>query len=184
MKKLILTIAMLLMLIPSLCFAVEPVIKSDSRTFNPLKGIYDLQGHVFVQFPAHDTTLTITGDTTKVHLYQMEVHGQGNITLSFGEMRFKCDRVDVYHADRTVYVAGNGDFKDEGMLATADKGSYCWKTKLASFQGNVKVNGKAQKGDVVYNVMTKKLVETAPASDTQQNAKIKLEASSKANKKK
>lgn len=159
MKKLILAIVMLLMLIPSMCLAVEPVIKSDSRTFNPLKGIYDLQGHVFVQFPAHDTTLTITGDNTKVHLYQMEVHGQGNITLSFGEMRFKCDKVDVYHSDRTAYVEGNCDFKDKGMLITADKGSYCWRTKLASFQGNVKINGKAQKGDVVYNVMTKKLVD-------------------------
>ena len=164
MKKFLLTILMLLMLIPSLCFAVEPTIKSDTRTFNPLKGIYDLQGHVFVQFPAHDTLLTITGDNTKVHLYQMEVHGQGNITLSFGEMSFKCDKVDVYHSDRTAYVEGNCDFKDDGMLITADKGSYCWKTKLASFQGKVKVNGKAYKNDVVYNVMTKKLVDAKDAA--------------------
>ena len=159
MKKFLLTILMLLMLIPSICFAVEPTIKSDTRTFNPLKGIYDLQGHVFVQFPAHDTLLTITGDNTKVHLYQMEVHGQGNITLSFGEMSFKCDKVDVYHSDRTAYVEGNCNFQDTGTTITADKGSYCWKTKLASFQGNVKVNGQPHAGDIGYNVITKKLIE-------------------------
>ena len=60
MKKLLLILTMLVMMLPSMCFA-DPVIKSDSRTFNPLTGVYDLQGNVFVQFPAHDTTLTITG---------------------------------------------------------------------------------------------------------------------------
>lgn len=94
------------MMLPSMCFA-DPVIKSDSRTFNPLTGVYDLQGNVFVQFPAHDTTLTITGDATKVYLYAMEVHGQGNIRLSFGDMSFACDKVDVYHSGRTAYVNGN-----------------------------------------------------------------------------
>lgn len=59
MKKLLLILTMLVMMLPSMCFA-DPVIKSDSRTFNPLTGVYDLQGNVFVQFPAHDTTLTIT----------------------------------------------------------------------------------------------------------------------------
>ena len=63
MKKLLLILTMLVMMLPSMCFA-DPVIKSDSRTFNPLTGVYDLQGNVFVQFPAHDTTLTITGDAT------------------------------------------------------------------------------------------------------------------------
>ena len=101
MKKLLLILTMLVMMLPSMCFA-DPVIKSDSRTFNPLTGVYDLQGNVFVQFPAHDTTLTITGDATKVYLYAMEVHGQGNIRLSFGDMSFACDKVDVYHSGRTV----------------------------------------------------------------------------------
>ena len=159
MKKIILALFMLLMLLPSMCGAVEPTIKSDKRTFNPLTGVYDLQGHVFVQFPAQDTMLTITGDNTKVYLYNMEVHGQGNITLSFGKMSFQCDKVDVYHYDRTAYVEGNCNFQDDGMVITSDKGSYCWKTKIADFQGNVKVNGKASKSDVRYDVMTKKLVQ-------------------------
>ena len=47
MKKIILALFMLLMLLPSMCGAVEPTIKSDKRTFNPLTGVYDLQGNVF-----------------------------------------------------------------------------------------------------------------------------------------
>ena len=42
MKKLLLILTMLVMMLPSMCFA-DPVIKSDSRTFNPLTGVYDLQ---------------------------------------------------------------------------------------------------------------------------------------------
>ena len=158
MKKLFLALVMALMLLPSLCLAAEPVIKSDSRSFNPLNGVYDLQGHVFVQLPAHDTTLTITGDTTQVHLYKMEVHGQGNITLSFGEMSFKCDKVDVYHSERVAYVEGKCRFKDGNVNINSDQGSYNWRTKLAVFQGNVKVNDKAQEDAVTYNVMTRKFI--------------------------
>jgi hypothetical protein len=161
MKKAFLILTLLLALLPTLCFAekVDPVITSDTRTFNPIKGIYDLRGNVFVQFPAHDTTLTITGDATKVYMYTMEVHGQGNITLSFGDMTFKCNKVDVYHSDRTAYVEGSCTFKDGDTSITADKGSYCWSTKLAAFQGNVIINGKPHDGDVAYNVLTKELVE-------------------------
>ena len=161
MKKLLLVITMLLMLLPSLCFA-DPVIKSDSRTFNPINGVYDLQGNVFVQFPVHDTTLTITGDTTKVYMYAMEVHGSGNITLSFGDMHFKCDKVDVYHSDRTAYVDGNLHFQDAATTITADSGR---SPKLnvilplpSAFHGNVVVNGTPHEGDIAYNVMQKKII--------------------------
>ena len=94
----------------------------------------------------------------------MEVHGQGNITLSFGEMSFNCDKVDVYHSDRAAYVAGNCNFKDGSTTITADLGSYCWKTKLAAFSGKVKVNGKSHKGDIAYNVITKQFIKPLPAN--------------------
>lgn len=165
MKKFLLSIVMLLSLLPSLCWAVEPVITSDTRTFNPIKGIYDLRGNVFVQFPTHDTTLTITGDQTTVHLYNMEVHGQGNIKLSFGDMHFNCDKVDVYHSDRTAYVNGSLNFQDEAVNITADSGSYCWKTKLAAFHGNVMVNGQPQEGDIAYHVLTKKITQQVSKPD-------------------
>lgn len=157
MKKLLILVLMLIM-IPVSCLAAEPVIRSDTRTFNPLTGVYDLVGNVYVQFPAHDKMLTITGDKTQVMLYDMEVHGVGNIALSYDQLNFLCDKVDVYHSDRTAYVNGNLHFTHDKTNITADSGSFCWKTKLASFHGNVKVNGAPQLGDVVYNVEEKKFI--------------------------
>ena len=95
MKKLFLICCLLLSFIP-VCFADSPIIKSDTRTFDIMKGVYDLQGNVFVQFPAHDKTLTIKGDRTQVFLYDMEVHGAGHISLAYDQLNFLCDQVDVY----------------------------------------------------------------------------------------
>ena len=157
MRKWILSLVMTLLLVPCVCCA-EPVITSDTRTFDVMKGIYDLRGHVFVQFPVHDSTMTITGDKTQVYMYQMEVHGAGNITLSFDDMHFSCDKVDVYHKERTAYLAGRMKFKSNDVSITSNKGSYCWKTKLATFIGNVKVNGQPRPDNTKYNMETKQFV--------------------------
>jgi lipopolysaccharide export system protein LptA len=170
MKKIFLAILMMFLL-PALCLAGEAtssthktskgnevVIQSDVRTFDIMKGVYDLQGNVFVQFPARDKTLTIKGDRTAVHLYKMEVHGKGNITLIYDELDFKCDTVDVYHKGRTAYVNGNIQFQHGDTNITADKGQFNWKTKLATFEGNVHVNGAPQAGKVTYNIIEKKLI--------------------------
>lgn len=177
MKKFLLLLIAIIMLIPSICLGAEPVIKSDTRTFNPLTGVYDLQGNVYVQFPAHDTMLTITGDQTMVSLYKLEVHGQGNITLTYDDLKFHCDKVDVYHKARTAYVTGNCSFVTGAVSISADNGSFNWKSKLASFEGNVKVNGVPKNGIVTYNVMTNSFVgEKADA-----NAKATAASTNKTN---
>ncbi len=158
MKKIFIICCLLLSLIPALCFADAPIIKSDSRTFDVMKGVYDLQGNVFVQFPAHDKTLTIKGDRTKVFLYEMEVHGEGNIQLSYDQLHFNCDKVDVYHKERTAYVTGNCSFQHEDLLITADQGFFNWKKKLATFQGNVQVNQGPVQERVVYQVLEKRFL--------------------------
>lgn len=170
MKKIFLTILMLLML-PAMCLAndttssthktskgKEVVIQSDVRSFDILKGVYDLQGNVFVQLPAHDKTLTIKGDRTAVHLYKMAVHGKGNIILIYDDLDFKCDTVDVYHKGRTAYINGNISFQHDKTKITSDKGSFNWKTKLATFEGNVTVNGEPREGKVTYHVLDKKFI--------------------------
>lgn len=173
MKKILLPLFFLLMFIPALCSAdVTPTITSDTRTFSPMTGIYDLKGNVFVQWPIKDSDMTITADETQVHLYAMEVHGQGNITLSFGNMAFYCDKVDVYHSDRTAYVSGDLLFDDGKVEIEADKGSYCWRTKLAYFSGDVVVDGKPKDGDVIYNVKEQKF-ETAESAKKIEDKKKK-----------
>lgn len=171
MKKLLLLIIAIMIFIPSLCQGAEPVIKSDTRTFNPFTGIYDLRGNVYVQIPAHDTMLTITGEQTMVSLYKLEVHGQGNITLVYDDLKFHCDKVDVYHKDRTAYVTGNCSFVSGSTSISAEQGSFNWKTKLARFEGNVKINGSPKEGIVVYDVLKKSFENGITSADKKQLVK-------------
>ena len=155
-KKILSLIIALLLSLPAVCFAaVTPTITSDSRTFNPLTGVYELTGNVFVQFPIKGTDITIVADYAKVQMYQLEVHGNGGIKLNFGDIGFTCDKVDVYGSERTAYMEGSSDFNADGVHITSDSSSYCWKTKLASFSGNVVVNGEAKSGTVYYNIKTR-----------------------------
>lgn len=154
MKKVFLMIFLILGVLTSTCFAKQPTITSDARTFNPLTGIYELTGNVHVELENHNQPILIQGQHAKVHIYTLEVHADNNISLTFGDMNFICDSVDVYNSNNTAYVNGNCKFTDSRINATSDKGSYCWKTKLAIFSGNVRLNGEPINGDVKYNVIT------------------------------
>lgn len=168
MKKIILTI-LLLFLIPLQCLANdvassthttskgELVVQSDSRTFDVLKGVYELKGNVYVNLPIRKKKLVVKADRASVHIYDLEVHCSGNINLVYNDLNFKCDSVDVFHEGRIAYVTGNLQFDDGKTKITADKGSYCWKTKLASFEGNVVVNDEPQCGIVTYHVVNNKI---------------------------
>lgn len=133
-------------------------ITSDSRHFNPISGVYDLNGHVYVNFPTHGEQLTIQADTAQVKLYQQEVTARGNITLNFAQMLFKCDNVFVKHKDRTAYVNGNIYFLHENNEIRAEAATYCWKTKLAVFK-NASLNGAAKKSILTYDVINKKFLK-------------------------
>lgn len=167
MKKIILSI-LILFLIPVHCLAGngvssthsiskgrELVVQSDSRTFDVLKGIYELNGNVYVNLPLRKKNIIVKGDRASVHIYDLEVHCEGNINLSYGDLNFNCDSVDVYHKGSTAYITGNLQFDDGKTKITADKGKYCWKTKLATFEGNVIVNGENKGNKVTYHIINK-----------------------------
>lgn len=154
MKKLFLMTVLLICMLASNCFAADPIITSDIRTFNPLSGVYELTGNVHVEIESHNQPIIIRGDHAKVNVYAMDVHADKNITLTFGDMNFLTDKVDVYHKEHTAYVSGNCRFKDSRITVSSDKGSYCWKTKLSVFSGNVVLNGKPVNGDITYNVIS------------------------------
>ena len=135
----------------------ELIVQSDSRTFDVLKGVYELKGNVYVNLPIRKKKLAIKADRASVHIYDLEVHCSGNINLVYYDLNFKCDTVDVFHEGRIAYVTGNLLFDDGKTKIMADKGSYCWKTKLAIFEGNVVVNGEPQSGMVTYHVVNKKI---------------------------
>ena len=156
MKKILAVLFMLIfMLVPS-AFAEQPAISSDSQTFNPFTGVYDLKGNVHVDLGDR----VIDGDEAQVYLYQLRVTAQGNISLTDkpSGIHFDCDRVEVIGNERTAYVTGNMVFTQDNLRITADSGSFNWKTKNAVFKGNVTVNGTPQQGDVTYNVRDKKFL--------------------------
>ena len=156
MKKILAVLFMLIfMLVPS-AFAEQPAISSDSQTFNPFTGVYDLKGNVHVDLGDR----VIDGDEAQVYLYQLRVTAQGNISLTDkpSGIHFDCDRVEVIGNERTAYVTGNMVFTQDDLRITADSGSFNWKTKNAVFKGNVAVNGAPQQGDVTYNVRDKKFL--------------------------
>ncbi len=156
MKKILAILFVLIfMLVPS-AFAEQPAISSDSQTFNPFTGVYDLKGNVHVDLGDR----VIDGDEAQVYLYQLRVTAQGNISLTDkpSGIHFDCDRVEVIGNERTAYVTGNMVFTQDDLHITADSGSFNWKTKNAVFKGNVAVNGTPQQGDVTYNVRDKKFL--------------------------
>ena len=156
MKKILAVLFVLIfMLVPS-AFAEQPAISSDSQTFNPFTGVYDLKGNVHVDLGDR----VIDGDEAQVYLYQLRVTAQGNISLTDkpSGIHFDCDRVEVIGNERTAYVTGNMVFTQDDLRITADSGSFNWKTKNAVFKGNVAVNGTPQQGDVTYNVRDKKFL--------------------------
>lgn len=159
MKKFIFMLVLAISIIASTCFAKEPIITSDTRTFNPMSGVYELTGNVHVEIESQDQPIIIKGGHAKVNIYSMEVHADKNISLSFGEMNFLTDKVDVYHKNRTAYVNGNCKFKDARVAISSDKGTYCWKTKLSTFSGNVVLNGEPINKDIQYNVVTGEIVK-------------------------
>jgi len=159
MKKVLLLIVLLISVFANTCFAKEPIITSDTRTFNPMSGVYELTGNVHVEIESHNQPIIIKGGHAKVNVYAMDVHADKDISLTFGDMNFLTDKVDVYHKDRTAYVSGNCKFTDNRITVSSDKGSYCWKTKLSTFSGNVVLNGEPVNGDLQYNVVTGEIIK-------------------------
>lgn len=156
MKRIFAVLFMLMFLFIPSAFAAQPDISSDSQTFNPFTGVYDLKGHVHVDLGDR----VIDGDAAQVYLYQLEVHAQGNISLTDKPtgIHFDCDSVEVKGNERTAYVNGSMVFTQNNLRITADNGSFNWKTKNAFFSGNVTVNGTPHTGDLTYNVRDKKFL--------------------------
>lgn len=143
----------LVLLLPSLALArTEPVIRSDSRTFNPLTGVYNLDGNVYVDLGSGNRV--ITGDHAQVYMYNLKVDAQGKVKYTDDKISFTCDKVSVVGKEQTAYVTGNCTFTQGSNTITADSGTYNWDSKLANFSGNVAVNGSPASGSVVYNTET------------------------------
>ena len=152
MKKVFILVSLLLALfLPSLALAARPEVSADNTQFNPLTGIYQLDGNVTVRLPGQ----IIIADHATVHMYQLTVQASGNVRLSDNDISFYCDQVNVIGNESTAYCSGNCRFTEGATNINSNQGSFNWDSKIATFNGNVMVNGAARQGTVAYNVINK-----------------------------
>jgi len=156
MKKIFIFLC-LFMLFPTLCLAA-PDIKYNKQHFDPIRGIYYLEGNVSVTVGNR----VISADKAQVEMYSIEVHAQGNIHLQQDDIDFYGDTVDVYGSQKTAEVKGNLNFTQGKTSITSDSGVFNWDNKNAVFTGNVTVttpNGSMKADKIVYNVITHEIVK-------------------------
>ena len=147
----------LFMLLPALCHAA-PDIKYNKQHFDPIRGIYYLEGNVSVTVGSR----VISADKAQVEMYSIEVHAQGNIHLQQDNIDFYGDTVDVYGSRKTAEVNGHLNFTQGDVAITSDSGIFNWDTKNAVFTGNVNVTtptGSIKADKVVYNVVSHKIIK-------------------------
>ena len=147
----------LVCLVPSLCLAKMPDISSQTRSFNPLTGMYVLKGDVRVDFGNR----VITADEAKGSLLTQVVDAKGHVHLEDVkyEITFSSDRTQVRAGEKIADCYDSCEFTCNGVTITADHGQYNWKTRLATFDGNVTVNGEKREGTVTFDVRSKQLQE-------------------------
>jgi lipopolysaccharide export system protein LptA len=150
MKKLFwLVTVLMLLLAPALCLAAKPQVTADQTSFNPLNGVYTLDGNVTVRLPEQ----TITAEHATVNIYKLTCEANGNVHLTDTQVSFTCDSVSVVGRDSIAYCSGNCTFQEGVTRITSNTGSFNWDSKLATFSGNVLVNGTAKADGTTYNVI-------------------------------
>ena len=77
MKRIFAVLFMLMFLFIPSAFAAQPDISSDSQTFNPFTELRFKRART-----RGFSDRVIDGDAAQVYLYQLEVHAQGNISLT------------------------------------------------------------------------------------------------------
>jgi len=154
-KKFFALVLLIALLIPSLALAAAPNISSDSRSFNPFTGVYELKGNVSVDFGER----VITADAAQGSLFTLIVDAQGNVKLKDTKynITFACDSVKVKAGNREADCYKRCVFTSGDTTITSDHGHYNWKTRVAEFDGSVTVNGKKRSGIVAYDVEAKTL---------------------------
>lgn len=135
----------------------SPIIRADKTYYDLDKGIYVLDGNVYVEVKDR----IVTAGHAKVSLSSLEVWGSGGITLTQGDISFAATSVHVFGTKSKALIEGDVTLQRPGLSIVADTADFNWKTKIAIFNGNVKVtqNGHVwHASSVSYNVTTGELI--------------------------
>lgn len=139
------------LLFPVASEAAVPQIQAEHQYFDVEKGLYVLNDNVVI---AHKNRRVTAGEA-KTNM--MEVWADGGITFQQDDIEMSGSSLYADFSKNMVQVQGGVDFNRSNLRITADKVEFNWKTKLASFLGNVRVQqeGNASVYDAAtYNVAT------------------------------
>lgn len=132
----LLILVLLFTLICSVCSAARPNVTADDSYFDPNRGQYILTGNVVITIGNR----TITADSARFSPITMEVWGDSAVTLTQDDIYFTGGSVYVNGSARTAYIYGGANFSRSGLTITSDSASFNWRSKIATFDGNVTIN--------------------------------------------
>lgn len=133
--------------------AQKPIITADKQYFDLSTGLHVLKGNVYIEVGNR----VITAGQAKVSVGSLEVWGTGGVTVTQGDIFFSGDSVYVYGTQSKADIDGGVYFKRTGLEISADRVQFNWRSKLATFHGNVHINqgGNIWTADnLTYNVDT------------------------------
>lgn len=116
-------------------FAGKPVIKADKSRYDFEKGLYELNGNVYIEFRGQK----ITAGQARASLGTMEIWGGGGVTFAFEDMFVTADSVRVISLQSRALIIGRVVFTRADLTIRADSADLNWDKGLARFDGNVKL---------------------------------------------
>lgn len=135
---------------PAPAEAALPVIKADRQYFDFEKGLHVLSGNVVIE---HNSRRVTAGEA-KTNM--IEVWASGNITFQQDDIQMSGSSLYATFAKNFVQIQ-NVDFSRSSLRITSDSVDFNWKTKLAVFTGNVRIDadGTSSTADTAtYNVQS------------------------------
>ncbi len=136
----------------------KPEVRSNKQYFDPTRGLYVLQGDVYVGLGSR----TVTADQATFDPTSMDVWAQGHITLLADDITFRGHSLYVYSNRKIAAITGDISFQRPDISITSNYTEFNWKTKIALFTGDVVVtkgDGTVNKYDTLeYNVVENRIL--------------------------
>ncbi len=158
--RLSILVAIILLSFASTSFAAvnNKYFRADNQYFDVETGQYVISGNIVINLDNG----VITGEKAQVKLSTLEFWGTGGWLLKQFDVTFRGESAYVVFGKDVAMIEGGVDFQRTDLQITADKVDYNWKTRIAVFNGNVKLmqTGLAPVGSdqLKYNVKTKEFV--------------------------
>jgi len=163
MNRILTAVLTILLMLSSVALAAvnHQYFRADKQYYDPDNDVYIITGNIVIPV----SNGSITGDKAKVRLSTLEFWGTSGWTLKQYDVTFKGESAYVRYNQDVAQIEGGADFQRPGLQIKADKVDYNWKSKVATFKGNVKLNkeDKTWSGDALsYNVETKEFPAGVP----------------------